>query len=587
MHFVLDFVSPYCYISNMAHIHKKMKKGRPYYYVRETARVNGKPKVVNQVYLGSPERIMEMAAGKGGEINKLQAQEYGSLLISDLIETKIGFASIVDDVVGRKDNQDGPSVGDYFFYAILNRMIDARSKRALPEWYKSTAIQHVRPTRLEALSSRHYWRAWEKVSEDHIKEIAERFFARLVELENVSSDCFLFDTTNYYTYMASTTASELAKRGKNKEGKNWLRQVGLALLVSSDEQLPLYYHEYEGNRHDSKLFLELLGDVVTAMQKRVGPQSSLTIAFDKGMNSLDNMTILDDYDDIHFITSYSTAYAEDLVKIKTDRFVAVDTEKNRKLAEKGREVDQLLAWRTTGEYWGAERSVVVTYNPLTATKQRYNFEKKLLKLQHALFEMQSNVQANSSHWRDKKQVMKRYEEQCGKLYIPRDLYTVELYKKDGKLRMNFRKNHYRLKIYIARFGKNILITDRHDWSTDEIVKLSLDRYKVEKAFRQTKDDDLVSLMPLCHWTDSKIRCHILCCVVALAYLRLIERKLRNSRVEISAKTAMETMHTLHSCLVYNPLKRNPQRLIEDPTKLQAQILKAFGLKISSGVLQDR
>jgi transposase len=151
--------------------------------------------------------------------------------------------------------------------------------------------------------------------------------------------------------------------------------------------------------------------------------------------------------------------------------------------------------------------------------------------------------------------------------------------------MNFRKNHHRLKIYIARFGKNILITDRHDWSTDDIVKLSLDRYKVEKAFRQTKDDDLVSLMPLYHWTDSKIRCHILCCVVALAYIRLIERKLSNSGVEISAKTAMETMHTLHSCLVYHPRKRNPQRLIEDPTKSQAQILKAFGLKISSGVLQ--
>ena len=276
---------------------------------------------------------------------------------------------------------------------------------------------------LAVVFSRHYWRAWGKVSDDHIKEITERFFTRLAELENISSDCFLFGTTNYYTYVASTTESELAKRGKSKEGKNWLRQVGLALLVTSDEQLPLYYHEYEGNRDDSKVFLELLADVVKAMQKRVGSQSSLTIAFDKGMNSLDNMTVLDGYEDIHFITSYSAAYAEDLVKIKTDRFVAVDTDKNRKLAEEGREADQLLAWRTTGEYWGAERSVVVTYNPLTATKQRYNFEKKLLKLQHALFEMQSNVQANSSYWRDKKEVMKRYEEQCGTLHIPGEPFS--------------------------------------------------------------------------------------------------------------------------------------------------------------------
>jgi len=112
----------------MAHIHKKMKKGRPYYYVRETARVNGKPKVVNQVYLGSPKRIMEMAAGIGGEIKKLQVQEYGSLLIGDLIEKEIDIAAIVDEVVGEKENKDGPSVGDYFFYTILTRFSHQANK---------------------------------------------------------------------------------------------------------------------------------------------------------------------------------------------------------------------------------------------------------------------------------------------------------------------------------------------------------------------------------------------------------------------------------------------------------------------------
>jgi hypothetical protein len=32
----------------MAHLHKKVKKGRPYYYIREIQRVDGKPKVVSQ-----------------------------------------------------------------------------------------------------------------------------------------------------------------------------------------------------------------------------------------------------------------------------------------------------------------------------------------------------------------------------------------------------------------------------------------------------------------------------------------------------------------------------------------------------------
>lgn len=567
----------------MAHIHKKMKKGRPYYYVRETARVDGKPKVVNQVYLGSPERIMEMASADSPSIDKLQVQEYGSLLIADRIDKEIGLAQIVDEVVGQK--QTGTSIGEYFLYAVLNRMVDARSKRALPEWFKTTAIQQIRPVQIDSLSSRHYWRKWEQVSEKQLRKIAEIFFGKLTQITNVSSECFLFDTTNYYTYMASNNKSNLAKRGKNKEGKNWLRQVGMALLVSKNEQLPLYYHEYEGNRHDSKVFLKVLKDVIRAMRNRQDKQGSLTVVFDKGMNSMDNMAALDDYKDIHFITTYSTYYAEELVQVKREKFKVVDTEKNRRLTQKGRTDDRLLAFRTRGEYWGSERTVIVTYNPLTATKQRYNFEKKLLSLQDILFEMQSNVHRQKPHWKSKESVVARYEEACSRLHIPKNIYTVELYTHDGRLRMNFRKNHYRIKRYINRFGKNILITDNHEWSTDEIVRASLDRYLVEEAFRQSKDEDHVGLMPLRHWTDGKIRCHMLTCIVALSYLRLLEIRLAESGLKITAKEAMDKMRTLHSCLMYHSRKRKPCRVVEQPTQIQSKILKAFGLKVTSGVLQ--
>ena len=52
--------------------------------------------------------------------------------------------------------------------------------------------------------------------------------------------------------------------------------------------------------------------------------------------------------------------------------------------------------------------------------------------------------------------------------------------------MSFGKNYYQINKYPKRFGKNIIITSHHDWDTDEIVRASLDGYKVEDAFRQTK-----------------------------------------------------------------------------------------------------
>ena len=141
----------------MAHLHKKMKKGRPYYYIREIARVDGKPKVISQVYLGSLERLAELAQGeRDSGCSRIVTQEFGALWLANLIDRSVGLVSLINKVVPRRPKEEGPSVGEYFLYAVFNRMVDSCSKRALPDWYKHTAIQHIRPVDIQALDSQRY-----------------------------------------------------------------------------------------------------------------------------------------------------------------------------------------------------------------------------------------------------------------------------------------------------------------------------------------------------------------------------------------------------------------------------------------------
>jgi transposase len=570
----------------MAHLHKKMKKGRPYYYVREMARVDGKPKVVNQVYLGSADRILEMATGGGTAFSRIQTQEFGALWLADLMDREVGLADIVDSVVQKGKRESGPSIGEYFLYAVFNRMIDPRSKRALESWFKETAVQTIRPVDVGELTSQRFWEKWDRVTADQIEEIAARFFRKVQQIEPADSDCFLFDTTNYYTFMSSDTPSELAQRGKNKDGRDWLRQVGVALLVSRDTQMPLFYKPYEGNRHDSKVFHRTLEEVRACMRSTKKEAAHLTLVFDKGMNSEANIALIDAHEDLHFVTTYSTYFAEDLAQVDLSRFEPVDTVKNQELKTLGREEDILTAWRTTGELWGRLRTLVVTHNPRTAAKQRYSFEEKMLRLQEELYAMRVKVREQAPHWKNPKQVRQRYIDRCKELHLPGNLYDLTFETDQGGTRMGFRKNFYRIGRYINRFGKNIIVTDNMDWTTDEIVRASLDRYMVENAFRQTKDHKQVSLFPIRHWTDGKIRCHILTCLVALTYLRMIEIRLRRAELDLTAAAAMEQMENLHSCLCWNPKKRKPHRMIEEPNDIQAQIVAAFGFQvIEGGVLQ--
>lgn len=573
----------------MAHFHIKKKKGRPYLYVREIARVNGKPKVISQIYIGSPEKIAEMAkGGQAKELNKLTVKEFGSLWLAKEIDKDINLCEIIDAVIPEVDREKGPSVGEYFLYCIWNRMIDAVSKNKMAKWYRSTAIQHIRPVDLKELTSQRYWEKWDRVGEEDLKKISREFFKRIWKAESPKADCLLFDTTNYYTFMASHTPSDIAQRGKNKSGRHHLRQIGLGLLVSRDSRLPVYYNVYPGNLHDSKHFESVMDEMFGVVCGLNQTKERMTVVIDKGMNANDNYAWIDEHSRIHFVTTYSTYFAQDLAGTPLERFEPVDIKRNKELIEEGFQEECLLAYRTQGEFWGKERSVVVTYYPRTARKKQYTFQSKLENVRQELLTMRKKVRENAPHWRNPDTVKERYSNLCDRLHISSDLYLLNFEKSESGLSMSFRKDLYKIDQKQTLFGKNIIITDNTDWTTSEIVDASLDRWQVEDRFRLSKNNDLVGTLPVRHWTDSKIKCHLFTCVVAMTYLRRMEIRLASRGISRTAEDVMSDMRQLHSVLMFNKGSRKPSRRIETPSKTQAEVLSAFEHQIDDGgVLQPK
>lgn len=569
----------------MAHFHIKKKNGRPYLYVREIARVDGRPKVINQVYIGSPERVVKLASGQVPEERQLRCEEFGALWVAHQMDQDVGLAQIIDSVIKPASRDKGPSVGEYFLYCVLNRMVQTQSKNKLAEWYKKTAIQQIRPVEIDELTSQRYWEKWERVGENELDLISRRFFERIWQLESSGADCLLFDTTNYYTFMASNTKSELAKRGKNKAGKHHLRQVGLGLLVERDSRLPLHYRVYPGNMHDSKLFHEVMDEMFGVVCGLDRTKERLTVVIDKGMNAEGNYALIDEHSRMHFVTAYSTYFAQDLATTPIEKFEPVDIDRNRRLVEDDKPQDQLLAYRTRGEYWGKDRTVVVTHNPVTARKQDYTLQTKLETIRQELLEMRSKVREQRPHWRDPDAIVERYHRLCERYHVPSGLYTIEFSRAEGKLSMSLRKDQYRVERKRASFGRNIIITDNKDWTTADIVQASLDRWQVEDRFRLSNDEELVSGLPIRHWTDSKIRCHMFTCVVAMTYLRRLELRLQKAGIKMTAQSVMEEMRDLHSVLSITDGRSNPRRRLETPTKTQAEVLSALSHAVDpKGVL---
>ena len=506
---------------------------------------------------------------------------FGALWMFNEIDKIVDIAGIVDEVISRGKNETGPTEGEYIYYTVLNRCVEPRSKNAMEDWYRGTGIQFIRPVVLPELTSKRYWDKWDRISKRVLDKIIERFLARLAQVAGGYSDCFLFDTTNQYTYFSGTNKSKLAKRGKNKSGKDHLRQIGFALVVDRATRLPLYFTLYEGNKHDSRLFNEIVGLVVQRMKEECRNQD-LTVVFDKGMNSEDNFHYIDKDIHVHFVTSFSPFHADDLMRVRLTEFRPLEIPRNKKYIDEDKEEEQVLVYRARRKLWGKERTVLVTYNPRTARKKAYKFQEKKNCIGRLLKEYCKKVNTGQKYWRKEEDVKRRYNTECKRLHISPALYELTFEMQNGSLKMEFGRNAEEEKVVRQRFGKNIIVTDNMEWSTEEIYTAYLDRNNLEQEFRKSKSHYQTAMMPSYHWTDNMLRVFYFTCVVALSYMRLLEMRLAEAGVAMSARRANDVMKTLHISYVWMKGKKNPVRMIDVPTEEQTAVLNALGYTYKDG-----
>jgi transposase len=545
----------------MAYILKKRISGRTYYYLAETGRVAGKPRIVWQKYLGTAEKIKERL--QGAEISEIQTLELGSVAAIESLEKEIGFIDIVDGIVPKRDQ--GMSVGEYLHLIVLNRAIEPKSKAALGVWLKGTAIGEYRTLDWGALESSNFWDQMDKVKD--IDAISDEVAKKVVSKYDVSLDCLLYDTTNYFTQMSPETPSDLARYAHSKAGKHELRHVGLSLLCSREDGIPLFHRTYPANIHDSKLMFRLFSEM-SALLRSLKKKDRLTLIFDKGFNSPDNIERLDAEPGLFFIGALSPYHHPELCRVSLESFQPIG------VADE--EEEPLLAYRTALTIYDRERAVVVTYNPRTYRKKIHWLSRTIRRTKAKLQELRRNL-GEADGRTTLKSIQRKIDDILSESHIAA-VFDVQVSK---GYRMTIRTNPQVLRDFRARFGKNILFTDHTDWSTDEIVLAYRDRYKIETAFRQTKSAELIRWQPMYHWTDSKIRVHGLTCVMALLYLSLLSRKLHRAGVGMAMDRAMEVLRGIRRAVYLYPGSSQPVRKLCRIGSTEEELLKALGVEIKA------
>ncbi len=563
----------------MASIVGKKQGGKTYYYLVESARVGGKPRIVSQRYLGSAEELAARLSEAGpGEPERSRHLGFGDVAAVFEMLRRLRVVEVVDEVVGARRSDAGASVGTYIALATLNRVVEPCSKLAFSEWWATTAGDrwvHLSPG---ALDHRRFWEAMDAIGEEQLREIERRIVASMVKTFSIDLSGLVLDMTNFATWIDSgNEAAPIAQRGHSKQKRNDLRICGLGLIVSTDGGIPLVSHAYPGNKPDVTQFSSLVNELVARFATLlpdglVEDDERLTLVYDAGQNSGDNYKTLGGTP-LHFVGSLPPSDHPDLLAASKDRYRVVDKE-----AFPG-----LVAFEATKVVFGHERRLVVCHSDGLHEKQSRGFDQTLAKATRQLGVVAERLSRGKTR-KAKDKVEAEIAAIVAPRWVSRVMTTTLTGEEPAALRLSFGVDaEARRALEEEIFGKRILFTDKSkaQASTHQVIADYRSQEVVEGDFRQMKDPKVVSFSPMFHWTESKIRVHIFYCVLALMVAKLMTREADRAGVHMSVRELLGQLSGIEeTLLLYQGDRGRPRarRMLTEMNPTNRRLYDLFGLE---------
>ena len=288
------------YYPIMAALISKKKGNKLYYYLVESARVEGKPRIVQQTYLGTADRLADLLKQRTAPIPlAATTREFGLPGALWLAAQRSGVWDVLKSMW--PEPRSGPSIAHYLLLAVIHRICQPGPKTEVADWYRSTILQPLWSFSPERFRSQDFWDAFDQIHvegdaggrADELEEAQQRLLAVWKDKQLVGRRLLAYDTTNFYTWTASTNQrNSLAQRGHNKQGRHNLRQVGLSYVLDGESGISLCHHVYAGNVADVEELPQALDRIVRMLDRNQIERSTVTLVFDKGTAALDNTLLL-------------------------------------------------------------------------------------------------------------------------------------------------------------------------------------------------------------------------------------------------------------------------------------------------------
>ena len=381
------------------------------------------------------------------------------------------------------------------------------------------------------------------ITEDHIQEIQTQIALEVKKEFSINPELLLYDTSNFFTYIATgNKRSTIAQRGRSKKKRSDLRQVGLALLVTKDFQIPLFHQVYQGNIPDRGLFPKIARELLEQNHKILGRNCDSTMVFDKGniaQDGMDTMIALEQ----HFVCA-----------------VPKNTEMDPPIFDTPLELMKQVpgfsgtrAYSCSVEIWGKKFQAVLAYSESFFASQLTELTEHLQKCEKKLhdFDLAISKQGSRKTIRSVKTIKRAAQGIINEEKV-KDLVEVEVKKQKGIFRLTYKINQDKLNDAMrSDLGRTLIISSRLKWGEQEIISAYRGQNTIEQIFKRMNNKDYLHWQPAHHWTDQKVQVHGLYCVLAQLITALCHKVVSEKEIDISVLDMLSELSAIREVALFD------------------------------------
>ena len=561
----------------MASLVKKKKANTIYYYVVESARVDGKPRIVHQTYLSTAESVAGLVQDRSAPVPlSATTVDFGLPGALWLAAEKSGVFALLQSLWPKP--RSGPSPAHYLMLAAIHRICQPGPKTEVADWYRASILASLWGFAPERFTSQAFWDCFDAIAtgeslspgqRDELEEAQLRLLGLWKEKQLVTRRLLAYDTTNFYTYIASNNErNSLAQRGHNKQGRHNLRQVGLSDVLDGDNGLSLCHHLYRGNMADAEEFPEALHRIVTLLERNQIAPDTVTLVLDKGSAALANTLELEKAG-VGWISALPWSQAPAELRC------------SQQLTPLGSREPGVSVAAGSAVVHGSEYQCVVKYSASFAAEQLHSVTNSVSKAMQSMRRLARELAKPGTSFTERG-LRNRIARWLSPQFVSA-LINHRLEQLDGRWHLQFDFDHQALEQLMAnRLGRTVLVTNHRDWTAEQVVTAYSGQQHIEQVFRGLKDGDWLGWGPMYHWTDQKIRVHAFYCMLGISLLQCIRRQAEAAWPGLSTEELLDQLRQIQKYTLLYPSQggKGPNRVatvLSKQTLIQQRLVNVLGL----------